>query len=543
MGNGGEETGVADKKARIVYLPTSEEMAALDRRAADEFGVTTLLLMDAAGRSVAGAAVRMVSRVGARAVVVAGKGNNGGDGLVAARLLLAAGWRVTVLLLGRDADVTGDAAANLLAARRAGVEIANLDSTAVPGLRGVMAGADLIIDGLFGTGFKGPVVGLAAKTIDAINNSGRPVLAIDIPSGVLGDTGAVEGPAVHATATVTMGLPKIGLILPPGAAHAGRIWVADVGHPRRLIDSARMRTTLATRASVDAAIPVRRLDAHKGDFGRVLIVAGSVGHTGAAVLTVLGGVRAGAGLVTVGVPAAAYPIVGPAVIEGMPVPLADLDGALAPEAADQILDLAASADVVACGPGLSKLPGPAAVVRRLVAECPRPLVLDADALNILAGLAGDLPAARSPLVLTPHPGEMARLLQARTEEIQRHRLQVARVAAERFRAVVVLKGARTIVADPGGEAVVIPTGNPGMATGGMGDVLTGVIAALIGQGLTPFAASWVGAYLHGLAGDLAAAARGPAGILAREVADALPVALGAVRAGSVDEVVTALPPP
>ncbi len=526
-----------------MYLPTSDEMAALDRRAADEFGVPTLLLMEAAGRSVAEAAVQMVRTDGARVVIVAGKGNNGGDGLVASRLLLAAGRRVSVLLLARDADVTGDAAANLLAARRAGVDIANLDSTAVPGLRGWLGGADLIVDALFGTGFKGQVVGLAAKVVDAVNNAGRPVLAVDIPSGVNGDTGAVEGPAVRAAVTVTMGLPKIGLLMPPGATHTGRIWVADVGHPRRLIDSARVKTALATRVSMNAAIPPRRLDGHKGDFGRVLIVAGSVGHTGAAVLAVLGALRAGAGLVTVGVPAAAYPIVGPAVIEGMPVPLADLDGALAPEAADQIRELIDVADVVACGPGLSGLPGPQAVVRRLIAECPRPLVLDADALNIMAGFGADLPKARSPLILTPHPGEMARLLQAKTDEVQRHRLQVARVAAERFQAVVVLKGARTIVAEPGGDAVVIPTGNPGMATGGMGDVLTGVIAALIGQGLTPFVAAWGGAYLHGLAGDLAARARGPAGILAREVADALPAALGAVRASSVDEVVSGLPLP
>ncbi len=543
MGNGGKETGAGDKKARCVYLPTNEEMAALDRRAAEEFGISTLLLMETAGRSVADAASRLTRREGSRVVVIAGKGNNGGDGFVAARLMLAAGWRVTVLLLARDADVTGDAAINLQAARRAGVDVANIDSTAVPALRGALGTANLIIDGLFGTGFKGPVVGLAAKTIDAINNAGCPVLAIDVPSGVQGDTGAVDGPAVRATATVTMSLPKIGLLLPPGAAQTGQIWMVDVGHPRRLIETAGIRTALATRDTVNAAIPVRHLDAHKGDFGRVLVVAGSVGHTGAAVLTVLGALRAGAGLVTAGIPAAAYPIVGPAVIEGMPVPLADADGAFAPEAADQIWDLVSASDVVACGPGLSQGPGPQTLVRRLIAECPRPLVLDADALNIMAGFSGGVPAARSPLVLTPHPGEMARLVHAKIEEIQRHRLQVARVTAERFHAVIVLKGARTVVAEPGGEAVVVPTGNPAMATGGMGDVLTGVIAAFIGQGLSPFVAAWVGAYLHGLAGDLAVRARGPAGILAREVADAVPEALRAVRAGAAEELVTILPPP
>ncbi|MBM3470614.1 MAG: NAD(P)H-hydrate dehydratase [Armatimonadetes bacterium] len=521
-------------------LPTSEEMATLDRRAAEEFGVPTLLLMEAAGRGVAQAAVRLVGRGGARTVVVAGKGNNGGDGLVAARVLQAEGWRILVVLIARDAEVSGDAAVNLQAARRAGVEITNLDSTAMPGLRGVLAGADLVVDGLFGTGFRGPAIGLSAKTIEAINGCGRPVLAIDIPSGVNGDTGAVDGQAVRATATVTMGLPKAGLVLVPGAVHAGRIWVADVGHPPRLLNDPGIATALVTGDMVDAAIPRRRLDAHKGDAGRVLAIAGSIGHSGAAVLTVLGALRAGAGLVTLGVPGAIYPIVGPAVIEGMPLPLPDSDGALAAEAAGQVMDLAGSADVVAYGPGISRLPGPAAVVQRLLAECPVPLVLDADALTILAGLPGEMPAGRAARILTPHPGEMARLLQCTVDEIQRHRLQAARAAAARFRATVVLKGARTVVADPSGAAFVIPTGNPAMAAGGMGDVLCGVIAALVGQGLPATAAAWAGSYLHGLAGDRVAACRGPVGVLARDVADELPGSLAAVRSGSVTEVVTPL---
>jgi NAD(P)H-hydrate epimerase len=513
-------------------------MAALDQRAADEFGISTLMLMEAAGRQVASAAARMLDRPTARVFVVAGRGNNGGDGFVAARVLAAAGWRVTVILVAREADVAGDAAVNLAAARRAGVEISPLDSTGTPGLRGALTGADLIIDGLFGTGFHGPVVGVAAKAIEAMNMCGRPVLAIDIPSGVHGDDGAVDGAAVRADATVTMGLPKIGVILPPGAEHAGRLWVADVGHPQRLIDAAAIRTSLVTRSMVDAAIPTRRMDVHKGAFGRVLVVAGAVGYTGAAVLSSLGALRAGAGLVTVGVPAAVYPIVASSVVEAMPMPLADHEGALAEDAATQIRGLASAADVLACGPGLSRLPGPSAVVRRLVAECATPIVLDADALNVLVGATDVLRTASAPIVITPHPGEMARLLGVKVEEVQRHRLRTARTAAERFRVVVVLKGARTVVADPEGEAFVVPTGNPGMATGGMGDVLTGAIAGLIGQRLSPLSAAWTGAFLHGLAGDLAAAARGPAGFLAREVADHLPAALRAVRDGSFDEVAT-----
>lgn len=526
-----------------MYLATTGEMAALDRRASEECGIPARALMESAGRSVAEAARRLVGSQAARAVVLAGKGSNGGDGLVAARLLHDAGWQVKVVLLARDHEITGDAAASLVSAREASVEIAGIDGTVMAGLRGLLAGADLIIDGLFGTGLRGPVQGPAGAAIEAMNACGRPVLAIDIPSGIHGDGGPLEGPAVRAAATVTMGLPKIGLILPPGAEYAGQIWVADIGHPAALVKGSGIRTRLVTREMVNAAIPTRRLDAHKGDFGRVFIVAGSVGHTGAAVLAALGALRGGAGLVSLGVPASVYPIVGPAVIEGMPLPLPDEDGAVSSQAAGRILELAATADAVACGPGLSTSPGAAAVVRRLVEECQRPLVLDADALNVLASLAGDLPRARAALVLTPHPGEMARLLRVPTDRVQADRLSAARDAASRFGSVVVLKGARTVVADPEGDAFVVAAGNPAMATGGMGDVLTGIMAALVGQGIPPVSAAWAGAHLHGLAGDLAAGARGPAGILAREVADTVPAALAAVRAGSYPEPVSPLAVP
>jgi NAD(P)H-hydrate epimerase len=524
-----------------VYLMTNEEMAALDARAGAEYGVATLMLMEAAGRRVFDVATRLVGATppaaAPRVAVVAGKGSNGGDGLVAARLMHEAGWSVIVILLARDADVEGDAGVNLKRARKAGVDISNLDSMGAAGLRGAFANATLIIDGLFGTGFRGPSVGLPAKTIEAMNASGRPILAIDIPSGVNGDTGALEGQAVRAAATVTLGLPKLGLVLGAGAECAGKIWVADIGHPRRLLDSARPPAQLVTHEMVRESFPPRPTAAHKGDCGHVLVIGGSVGRSGAPVLAARGALRAGAGLVTLGVPASIYSVVGGAAIEAMPVPLPEADGGVAAEAIGPIRDLIMAADVVACGPGLGTKPGALEVLRALLGEAKCPLVLDADALNLMARLSPAPPSA-IPRVLTPHPGEMARLLDAGVEDVQRHRLQSARVAAERFRAVVVLKGARTVVADPAGALYVIPTGNPAMATGGMGDVLTGVIAALIGQGLAPLAAAWSGAYLHGLAGDIAQAARGPVGILAREVADATPSAIGRVRSGEVAEVVT-----
>jgi NAD(P)H-hydrate epimerase len=538
-----KERIACDKKGADVYLVTSEEMALLDSRAGTEYGVSTLTLMEAAGHRVFEVASRLIgsnSSAGTpRVVVVAGKGNNGGDGLVAARLMHEAGWSVIVILLGRDADISGDAATNLVRARKAGVDISNLDSTGAAGLRGTFAGAVVIIDGLFGTGFRGPAVGLPAKAMEAMNASGRPVLAIDIPSGVHGDTGALDGQAVRATATVTMGLPKIGLVVGAGAAHAGKIWVADIGHPRRLLESARSKTRLVTHDMVRDVFPPRRNDAHKGDCGHVLVLGGSVGRSGAPALAARGALRAGAGLVTVGVPTSIYASVAATVIEGMPVPLPDIDGGVSADAAGRVRDLMKTADVVACGPGLGIQAAAGEIVRALLEEARCPLVLDADALNLMARM-GSLPDASAPRVLTPHPGEMARLMNAGVEDIQRHRLQVARVAAERFHAVVVLKGARTVVAAPGGDLCVIPTGNPAMATGGMGDVLTGAIASLIGQGLAPMAAAWSGAYLHGLAGDLAQAMRGPVGILAREVADAIPSAVARVRSGEGAELVTRL---
>lgn len=507
---------------------TAAQIAELDRRAVEEHGIPAARLMDAAGRRTAQAAGMVLQgRGGGRVLVLAGKGNNGGDGLVAARYLRTAGFDVTAVLAVPDKEFSGEARRALTAAAEAGVAIQ-------PGVgarsAALVVGADLIVDALFGTGFRGPARGDPAALIEAANRSARPILAVDVPSGLEADTGRWEGPCIRATATVTMGLPKIGLLVYPGAEMAGTICVADIGYPVDLRDDPSVNTHLVTSEMVRALLPLRRPDTHKGTYGRLLIVAGSVGFTGAAVLATLGALRTGAGLVTVAVPQSIYPIVAAKITEGMPTPLPDAGVALAPEAVSKVGELAAAADVVAVGPGLSRTTGPLHVVEHLLAG-QRPLVIDADGLNVLAGQTKGLERPHAPAVLTPHPGELGRLIGKSADEIQRDRLGGARAAAARFGSVVVLKGARTVVATPDGEAFIVPTGNPGMATGGMGDVLTGAVASLVGQGLPLAQAAYAAAYLHGLAADLIAQERGMVGMLASEVADHLPEAIRRVQAG------------
>jgi len=514
-------------------LVTAAEMAELDRRAVEEYGIPRLLLMEHAGTKVALVARALLEKERGRSVLVlAGKGNNGGDGFVAARHLRNWGIPVRIILFGPEEEVTGEARTNLEIARRIGLEIVRGDQDLGVVREGV-ARAELIIDALLGTGFRGVVHGAMAHAIEIANTAGKPILAVDLPSGLDADTGRVEGPCMQAVATVTMGLPKIGLFLYPGASFVGRLYLADIGFPRALLESQGW-AWLADPELVRENLPPRRPDTHKGDYGRLLVLAGSVGFTGAAALCALGAVRAGAGLVTLGVPETIYPILASKVTEAMPTPLPAEGGSLSEAAVEPVLALAARADVVAAGPGLSTAPGVSRVIQALL-QVDRPLVLDADALNVLAGQSEVLRNAAGPVVVTPHPGEMARLLGIPTREVQSDRVGIARQVSQDLGVTVVLKGARTVVADPTRGVTIVPTGNPGMATGGMGDVLTGAIAALIGQGIPPATAAALGAYLHGLAGDLLAAETGGVGLLASEVADRIPMAIARARAGQVEE--------
>lgn len=518
---------------------TSAQMVELDRRATERYGIPVERLMETAGRRVAQAALDLVPGSRGPVTVLAGKGHNGGDGLVAARQLASRGISVVALLMADETEYSGETGRTLSRAREGGVRIIDTSALATGELPRALSTAALIVDALFGTGFRGPARGSAAALIDAANTSKKPVLAVDIPSGLNADTGQADGPVVRALATVTMGLPKVGLLIPPGIELAGTIYVADIGYPLEIADEPSITTHLVTGEMVRTHIPARPFDAHKGTFGRTLVIAGSVGFTGAPVLAALGALRIGAGLVTLAAPRTVYPIIASQVIEAMPTPLDDDGGALSASALARVEELAAASDVVAVGPGLSTAPGVRRVVEGLLASG-KPLVVDADALNVLAGQAEILRRSTGPVVITPHPGELARLLGKQTQEVVTDQLGEARAAAERLRCVVVLKSASTVVATPEGDAYFVLTGNPGMATGGMGDVLTGAIASLIGQGISPAEAAWTAAYLHGMAADLIVEERGMAGMLASEVAHHLPAAIARVLRGEFRDAVRVL---
>ncbi len=514
---------------RVIF---PREMAELDRAAAEE-GIPTLELMERAGRAVAEQARDMLGGLcaGRRVVVAAAKGNNGGDGLVAARYLASWGARVEVFLLAGPDELSPDAAANYRRFREQGGQVRTGDTSL---LEGMLREADLAVDALFGFGFRGRAEGPFAEAIEALNRSGVPVLSVDLPSGVDASTGAVDGPAVRATRTVTLAWPKVGLYLYPGAEFVGELAVADIGIPLHLLHSL-VESEIYALEEGDVAdmLPRRPPHVHKGMCGRVLVVAGSTGLTGAAALCARAAMRAGAGVVTLAVPSTLNHIMEVKLTEVMTLPLPDDGGGrLAEEAAETVLESLSSFDVLALGPGLGTAPGTVSAVRRLVSEAPLPLVLDADGLNGVAGRPSVLEERDGPAVITPHPGELGRLLGVSGAEVQSDRLGSARKAARRFGCHVVLKGANTVIVEPGGRAYFHPLALPELATAGSGDVLTGCLAAMVAQGLEILAAAQCAVMVHGKAAQLASSVVGGVGMIAGDVVSHLPLALnGLAKAG------------
>lgn len=506
----------------------SAQMREAEARTIHEIGIPARVLMENAGRQVVAAIEGAFEELALmRVAVLCGRGNNGGDGFVAARVLVERGIDVNVYLFGTTDAVAGDARANLDVLRALGIDVVEIpDPAAWELLATQVLAADLIVDALFGTGLRGPLTGLAAAVVSDVNASPRPVVAIDLPSGLSADHPLVDGPAMDATLTVALGAPKLSLLLPPAEDHAGTLLVADIGIPTPVIQQVSgPRIEMLTRRAVAPLVPVRRSDSHKGTYGHVLIVAGSIGRTGAAILAARAALRSGAGLVTVAVPASCLPIVAAGGPEFMTLPLPETpDGTVSGDALADVL--AFRADVIAVGPGLGHNGPTAAFVHGLVERSGVPLVLDADALNAFVDRAGSLAGREDvPVIITPHPGEMARLVGASTAHVQRNRLDLALDFAHAHNVHVVLKGHRTIVADPSGSAAVNMTGNPGMATAGSGDVLTGVLAAWFAQLDDAPAACRLGVYLHGAAGDLAAADRGQTAIIAGDIVSHLGDAL------------------
>ncbi len=511
-----------------MFLLTAAEMARLDRLASSEYMVPSIVLMENAGLRIIDFIQKYFQgKIADRRILIfCGKGNNGGDGLVVARHLLNQNAEVNVLLLAQPGELQGDARTNLKIYQKMGgrifplLEEGHLQRADISLLY-----ADLVVDAIFGTGFKGAAGGLAAEVINMINKGHRKVLAVDLPSGLEADSGRVFGPCIQADWTVTFALPKLGLALEPGAGYAGRLEIADIGIPRKLIYSQKFDKHLLTPEWCRSYLPYRETCGHKGLFGRVLVVGGSPGLSGAVVMAATAALKAGAGLVTAAVPQSIHDIMEMKTTEVMTCPLpATATGALSCGALDPILGCLAENDVLAIGPGLSQDESAMELVRELLTKVKTATVIDADALNALAANTDLLSTVHIPLVLTPHPGEMARLLGTRVNAVQENRLEKARNYAQKWGTVIVLKGARTVVAWPDGQVYINPTGNPGMATAGSGDVLTGIIAGLMAQGLSPGVAAAAGAYIHGAAGDGALLQKGQYSLLAGELLDYLPLA-------------------
>jgi hydroxyethylthiazole kinase-like uncharacterized protein yjeF len=520
----------------VIPVLTAAEMRRADRRTIDEVGLPGAVLMENAGAAVARVVAERFPARAARAIVLCGRGNNGGDGLVVARRLAPLGARA--FLLGPRDGVKGDALLHLRACERSGGRVVEVrDEGEWASARRAVEEAELIVDAVLGTGLESEPRGLAAEAIAAMAGrfeAGVPVVAVDVPSGLVSDHGNVGWTATRATLTVTLAAPKWCHVLPPACVHAGELVVADIGIAPDSLAASSPCLFLLEETDAAAAFPVRRRGAHKGDFGHVLVVAGSVGKTGAAALAAGGALRAGAGLVTVATPEPCLPTVAALRAEVMTEPLASTEGGgLAEAALERLVELAGERDAVVLGPGLGQEPQTRELVRSFVRACPVPLVVDADGLNALApvgGREGAKGALRrdAPTVFTPHPGEMARLVGRTAGEVQQERPQTAARLSQATGAVVVLKGERTVVADPGGRVAVTATGNPGMATGGTGDVLAGVIGALLARH-GPLLAATAGVLVHGRAGDLAAGQRGEDGTTAGDVIEALPAAIRSVR--------------
>ncbi len=518
---------------------TAQQMREADRRTSEVFGIPSLTLMENAGSRVVECLAENFSDLADRRVtVLCGKGNNGGDGLVVARLLAERGCRVRAFLFAAPDSLQGDAATNLKRWReKFGEPRVITDAAEWQQARSALAESDIVVDALLGTGLTAAVEGLLRAVIEDVNRNkaSYTLVAVDIPSGLPADGPLRDGVAVEADYTVTFTAPKLGQLLWPSTQYVGKLVVGEIGTPREMLDNDPALTLHYLEPREFRGLPLRRRpDTHKGDYGHALIVAGSRGKTGAAILAAWGALRAGVGLVTVATPANVLPIVASGLPELMTEPLA---GTEADTVAANNLDygrvnkLLEGKSVVAMGPGLTTQLETQQFVRAVVAESELPLILDADGLNAFTGRADELRQRKAPLALTPHPGEMARLLGSTTGDVQNRRLEAAQQAAARWNAFVVLKGHRTIVAAPDGRAFFNSTGNPGMASGGTGDVLTGILAGLTAQFGT---GDWarvlsLGVYLHGLAGDLAAAQVGEASLMATDLVDSLPDAFELLR--------------
>ena len=504
---------------------TAAEMRKIDQDTIEDIGIPGIVLMETAGSEI----VRSVDRhypTAHRIGIFVGKGNNGGDGLVIARQLAHAGREVYIILVSPEDSFTGEAQTNLDIVKNLGLNIQDVNDAI---LHLNTLGCELLIDTIFGTGLHSEVREPISTIINEINNLSIPILAVDLPSGLDADTGKPLGTCVKADRTITIGLPKRGLLLHPGAELAGQLEIVDIGFPKQVIDAQKINVNWTTKKDAANFLPPRTSDSHKGSYGRVLVVAGSTGMTGAASLTSEAALRSGAGLVTLAIPKSLNAIMEVKLSEVMTLPLPETeDGSLADSAAQAILEYAErNKSILAIGPGLSQHPETVALVHQLIKEnieqsLDLRMVIDADGLNALAKAKEHISMLGMDAVLTPHLGEMARLTDTPIPTLATDRIGVSEEFTKKYGLTLVLKGAPTITSYPNGRVWINSTGNPGMSTAGMGDVLTGVIAGIMAQKVQSAHAATLGVYLHGLAGDIAAETVGMHALVAGDVLETIP---------------------
>jgi ADP-dependent NAD(P)H-hydrate dehydratase / NAD(P)H-hydrate epimerase len=516
-----------------MIVVTAQEMRELDRLTIEKYGVPSLVLMERAGEGIAKAILDRFGKLARGGVlVIAGKGNNGGDGLVVARLFKKKRIPCEVVLLARKEELSRDAASNLRAYLKAKGRLCEVTSDSVGLLTQRMKGKRLLVDAIFGTGLKEEARGLYAEAIALVNSSGLPVIAVDIPSGLDADRGKALGISVKAEMTVTMGYPKLAQVTYPGLNYVGELVVADIGIDSKAVEEVAPKTELLEEQDIRWLIPLREPDTHKGTYGHLLVMAGSRGKTGAAILGCRAAMRVGAGLVTLAAPRSLNDIFASSLVEVMTEPLSDSEDEELEPLSDQswhrLLDRKSA---FLFGPGMGVKDSVHGALRWLLRNLEIPWVIDADGLNTLAGEMERLRSAKTPPVLTPHPGEMARLIGSDTSAVNRDRIGMARSFAREHRCHVVLKGARTVIATADGKVFINPTGNPGMASGGMGDVLAGMLGGFLAQGFAVEEALKLGVYLHGFVGDRVARAKGEIGMIASDIIEGLPQGMRVLREG------------
>lgn len=512
-----------------MLLVTASEMAQLDRQTIEEIGIPGIVLMENAGRGAAAYFVEVLPDLLERRItILAGSGNNAGDGFVLARLFWLKDADVRVICLRSPALLTGDARTNYLILEKLGVPVFVWNEEGDFDKQWAwIEESDVLIDAILGTGLKTEVSGLYRAVVEAVNALGVPVLAVDVPTGLDAATGRVLGAAIQATATATFGLPKVGQVIPPGEEYVGKLGVVDIGIPPMVVESSSIQRWWLDDDLASGWLEPRAATTHKGHGGHVAALSGSLGKTGAAALLCQGAARVGAGLVTLLVPASLNPILEVKLTEAMTLPIAETDAQTPAHAAlPAILRFLADKKVCAVGPGVGLHSETRGLLQALIAQSPCPLVVDADAISALAEDLTVLKKTTAPLVLTPHPGEMARLMAVTTQAVERDRLETCTRFSTEHGVTLVLKGHRTVIAAPDGRMAVNSSGNPAMASGGMGDVLTGMIAGFLAQGWEPFAAACLGVYVHGRAADECIGRTASRGLLATDLLAQIPKVIG-----------------